>query len=225
MLRKLFFSIVMIASVSLGITGCWDNHHNSTEPIYGSGNIVSVRRTVADCSGINIESVCDVYLVSGKEQSITIEADDNIIDQVITRKENGLLKVGLDDGEYSNVKVKAYVTLKTIQKLSITGAGNIYIQNAFNTDNLETIINGAGNINLKGESNYLNCVVNGAGNIVADQFIAKKVDAMVNGAGNCNVYAVNELNASIFGVGSIYYSGNPANVKTYINGVGRIIRK
>lgn len=225
MLKKLFFSIVMIAGVSLFISGCWDHHHNSTEPIYGSGNTVSEKRTVSDCSGINIESVCDVYLTCGTEQSITIEADDNIIDRVITRKENGLLKVGLDDGEYSNVKVKAYVTLKTIEKLSITGAGSIYLSKAFNADVLEAVINGAGNINLKGESNYLNCVVNGAGNIMADQFISKKVDALVNGAGNCNVFAVTELNASIFGVGSIYYSGNPANVKTYISGVGRIIKK
>ena len=224
MFRRKTIIVLIAVFFSLFFTACWDGYHSS-EPIYGSGRIVSERRTLPECSAIVIRSACDVYLTQGNEQTIVVEADDNIIDEVITKKEDGNLVVGLDDGSYSRIKVKVFVTLKSIRKLVIDGAGNISVSRSINADNLETAINGAGNITLKGGGNYLGCIVNGAGNIQADEFISNKVDAVVNGAGNCTVNVTNELIASVNGVGSIYYYGNPSNIKTFIGGVGRVIKK
>jgi hypothetical protein len=225
MLRKTFYFVVITIGTAMFFTGCRDHYNHSSEPIYGSGNIVKERRAIQECAGVLIKSTCDVILAQGDEQSIVVEADDNIIDEVFTRKENGILAVGLNDGEYSRIKVKVYVTLRSVQKLVIDGAGNISATEPFYSDNLMVVINGAGNIMINGDGNYLNCTVNGAGNIQADQYASKKVDAIVNGAGNCFVNATNELTASVYGVGSIYYYGNPPSLKTFVGGVGRVVKK
>jgi hypothetical protein len=164
-------------------------------------------------------------LTQGTEQSILIEADDNIINDVITRKENENLYVGFDEGNYSNITLRVYVTLKTIESFAISGAGTIISQNSFECDNMNCTINGAGNINLNGNGNLLDCVINGAGNINAEEFIVDECRALINGAGLCIVNVTNELEASVNGAGTIYYYGNPPVVRASVTGVGQIVRR
>ncbi len=111
---------------------------NNNDTIYGSGKIVSQTREVEECSGLTIQNIGDVYLTQDNSQSIRIEADENILDQVISSKVNGALVVGLKDGSYSNVTLRAYVSLKTIESITINGAGKITTQNSLNCDNLDS---------------------------------------------------------------------------------------
>jgi len=196
---------------------------NNDDTIHGSGKIVSQTRDVEECSGLIIQNIGSVSLTQDNTQSIRIEADDNIIDEVITRKEDGVLLVGLKDGSYSNVTLRAYVSLKTIESLKINGAGNINTQNSLNCDELDVIINGAGNIAIEGNGNYMYCFINGAGIVMAKDFSIQKCKAMVNGAGNITLTVTENLNATVNGAGNIFYYGNPLNVTTSITGVGQIV--
>ena len=227
MRNRIIKQIMLFVLAFVVFYGCNNttNIDDDNDTIQGSGEIVTQTRTVNECSGLSIKSFGDVYLTQDDNQSIRIEADDNIIDQVITREENGVLVVGLENGSYSNVTLRVYASLKTIESLAINGAGSITAQNSFNCDNLYLTINGAGNIYIQGEGNYLNCLINGAGNITAKEFTTAACKAYVNGAGNCTVYVTDELDATVNGAGNIFYYGNPPVVKISITGVGQIIRK
>jgi len=225
MKKRMFISSFMLCAVLALICGCDDHSHHINEPHYGSGRIVTQVRNVSDCTGINLKYAGAVYLTQDNEQSITVEADDNIIDQVITRNENGVLSVGLQDGSYSDVKVKIYVSLKSIESISINGAGNITVQNQIASNNVACSINGAGDISLKGSGSNLDCRINGAGNINAFDFQSKNCTAKINGTGNCTVNVSEYLDAAISGVGNITYDGNPKLVKSSISGIGKISRK
>ncbi len=197
---------------------------NNDNTIYGSGKIVSQTRIVEECSGLTIKNVGNVYLSQADTQSIRIEADDNIINKVITQNDNGVLLTGLEDGSYSNITVKIYVSLKNIYSLSIEGAGKINAEKEIQCDTLSCVINGAGSIYLMGNANYFDCIVNGAGNVSAKNFIAKKCRVIVNGAGSMTIYVSDELDASVNGVGNITYYGNPDVVQTSISGSGHITK-
>ncbi|MGE5797988.1 MAG: head GIN domain-containing protein [Ignavibacteria bacterium] len=205
--------------------GCEESSTTDINTIHGSGKIVSEIRTVDECSGISIINLGKVYLTQDTIQSIRIEADDNIIDDVISRKESEFLNVGLEDGSYSNITLNIYVSLKTIGSISINGAGNVELQNDINCDDLNCTINGAGNINLRGNGNYLNCLINGAGDIYAEEFIVERCKVLINGAGSTTVNVTEELDASVNGAGSIIYYGNPDSIKTSITGLGHITGK
>ena len=215
----------MLFAVLALICGCDDHSHHINDPLYGSGRIVTQVRNVSDCSSINLKYAGSVYLTQDNNQSIRVEADDNIIENVITRNDNGVLTVGLEDGCYSDVKVKIYVSLKSIEAISINGAGNIIVQNPIASNNVACLINGAGDINLKGSGSNLDCRINGAGNINAFDFQSKNCTARINGTGNCSVNVSEYLDASISGVGNIVYDGNPKQIKSSISGIGKISRK
>ncbi|HLP17466.1 MAG TPA: DUF2807 domain-containing protein, partial [Bacteroidota bacterium] len=93
--------------------GCKDTVTNShDDTIRGSGTIVSQTRTVDVCDGIAVKAVGKVYLTQAETQSIRIEADDNIINSVVSEKKNGVLVVGLPDGQYSDITLRIYVSMK-----------------------------------------------------------------------------------------------------------------
>ncbi|HPR60433.1 MAG TPA: DUF2807 domain-containing protein, partial [Prolixibacteraceae bacterium] len=78
---------------------------------------------------------------------------------------------------------------------------------------------GGVNIEIEGVSDELVAISEGAGNIDADRLTAKNVSCRVSGVGNASVYATNELNATIEGVGRIGYRGNPV-VNKKVSGIG-----
>ncbi len=218
----IIFRILAVIILPIFLLGGCEESTTNDNTIHGSGKIVTELRTVEECSGISIMNIGNIYLTQDTIQSIRIEADDNIINDVKSIRENGILKVGLDEGSYSDITLNIYASLKTIGSLSINGAGQIISQNNFNCTDLTCFINGAGNAIIKGSGSYFNCSINGAGNINAQEFISERCKAVVNGAGNCLVYASEEIDATLNGAGSIIYYGNPANVKTSISGLGQI---
>jgi hypothetical protein len=208
--------------------GCGKSEHvtNSDDGrIYGSGKIVSEKRNIQQCSGIKVLNYGEVYLTQDSVQSIRIEADNNIIGDVVTEEQDGILQVGLGQGSFTNITLKIYVSLKSIGNLTINGAGTIKTLNQVESDTLRCSIIGAGNIYLNGAGDYLKCEIDGAGKIDAENYHSKKCKAVVSGAGSCIVYAYKELDAAVNGVGTIYYYGNPSYVISQISGLGQIVRK
>ncbi|HLP17483.1 MAG TPA: head GIN domain-containing protein [Bacteroidota bacterium] len=205
--------------------GCKDTVTNShDDTIRGSGSIVSQTRTVDVCDGIAVKAVGKVYLTQAETQSIRIEADDNIINSVVSEKKNGVLVVGLPDGQYSDITLRIYVSMKNVNTLSIDGAGTIECVQPLTAPSLSCVITGAGTMSLSGQGNELACSIIGAGSINARAFTAKNCTAVVTGAGNCTVNCTDKLSATVNGVGSIVYYGEPPVVQSSVAGVGQITK-
>ena len=215
--------LILLCLPLLTLFGCWETHHFN-EPRYGSDRIISEERSVSECKGICLKYAGNIYLRQGNEQSIKVEANDNIINDVITSSQDGILNIGLKNGSYSDVTVRVYVTLRSIELVAIEGAGNINVQNTIDTKDLDCVINGAGDIFLRGYGENLDCKINGAGNIDAFKFSVRNCTAKINGSGNCSVNVSDYLDASISGIGNIIYVGNP-EVKSSISGIGKISRR
>ena len=222
-MKKEFYISLFLSCLLIILSGC--NSSSINEPhdtIKGSGRLITQERNVSECTGINLRYAGNIYIKQDSVQSILVEADDNIINNVVTQNTDGILYAGLTNGSYSNVTVKIYVSLKSIESLAIQGAGNITTQNQIISNHLDCIINGAGDIYLSGSSNTLNCIINGAGNINAFNFETVSCSAKIIGTGNCYVHAKESLDALITGVGNIIYAGNPENVSSSVTGVGNI---
>lgn len=222
-MRKALYISLFFSGLLIILAGC-NNSSSINEPdtITGSGRLVTQERKVDECTGINLRYAGNVYIKQDSVQSILVEADDNIINNVVTQGTDGILSVGLTNGNYSNVTVKIHISLKSIENLTIQGAGNITIQNQLISSRLDCIINGAGDIYLVGSSNSLNCIINGAGNINAFDFVAGSCRVKIIGTGNCYVHAKESLDALITGVGNIIYAGDPGTVSSSVTGVGNI---
>jgi hypothetical protein len=77
-------------------------------------------------------------------------------------------------------------------------------------------------MNLSGSAHEISARITGSGNINALKVIADIVTITVSGSGDMKTYCRETLNAAISGSGDVYYTGNPAEVKSKVSGSGTI---
>ena len=136
---------------------------------------------------------------------------------------------------YTYVKITTNYFLYTIDLSSKMISDPIFKSHILTTNNItvygingsdfEVDVSGAGSVNLSGEVDRFRADLSGAGSINAKELKAKDVRVSVSGAASADVYAKDYLDASVSGVGSISYYGDPAKTKTDVSGVGSISRK
>lgn len=144
-------------------------------------------------------------------------------------------------GKNSDIEIK--ISLPKISYITVNGAVDMESNNGIKGDNLiialngvgsiifskldynfiKASVNGAGEMELSGNTNSLSLTLNGVGSIDTQNLKAYTCRADNSGIGSISLYAENELDAKIGGLGSIEYLGNP-RVKKNIDGLGSISR-
>jgi hypothetical protein len=207
--------------MSLTFVGC---HEQTTAPdqIVGSGRLVSEQRTVAAFTGIQVTGIGKVFVKQDTVQSLRIEADDNIVDDITTSVGNGLLVVGLRQGSYSKITINVYVSMRSIDRLESIGTADFSTVNPIQANAILCRITGVGTITLTGTAVNETIELTGTGDVQNFDLIASRCTATVSGVGTIQVNVTQQLDAVIAGVGSIIYAGNPPAVNRTILGVGSV---
>ncbi len=191
--------------------------------VKGSGIIATETRPALDFTQVSLEGSADVNISFGDFESVTVIAEDNIVSLIETNVLNHKLVIKTKPFmSFSATKsVIINVTMKTLDRVSISGSGKIdildYAGDAFKVD-----LPGSGNINISGVANRIDIFVGGSGNILANNLQTKSAVVNLRGSGNVTVYASDSLDATISGSGDIQYSGNPQMVNKKITGSGNI---
>ena len=132
-LRILAGSIVFFLVAS----ACGFTFHIPTDRVIGSGKLATETRQVSGFDQVVLEGSGDIYLEQGEKESLTVEADDNIIDLVKTEVNGSRLELGIKPNR--NVSTRQQVvyrlTVKDVHSLTIAGSGKLYAK-PFQTTNL-----------------------------------------------------------------------------------------
>jgi Putative auto-transporter adhesin, head GIN domain len=224
------FRLIMVALVAIstvGALGCHrrDHSHRSRADVKGSGSMASEQRTVGSFHGVELAGIGTVIIKQGEENSVRVEADDNVIGDVATEVEHGILTVRMTKDGYHDLSVKVYVTTKELDVVRLSGAGKIESAGDLKLDDLKCALTGAGSITLKGSCRHLEVSVTGVGSVSNGGLVSEKCRASVTGVGAAEVNATQELDASVSGVGQISYEGNPRDVSKSVSGLGTVERK
>jgi hypothetical protein len=205
----------------------WSCHDVATSPdqIVGSGRIVSQHRTLESFSGVHLTGIGNVYVTQDTTQSFRLEADDNILDRVITTVDNNVLTIGLQPGSYSKITINVFVSMKSVELLQLTGTGSFTTTNALQSNMLTCGIDGAGSMTLRGAATEQVVQVQGTGEVHSFDLTSSRCTVALSGTGTVEVTATQRLDAAISGVGSIVYGGNPPELNQRISGVGSIHKR
>jgi len=209
--------------------------------VRGSGDIETEERDVSGFDEVYLEGIGNLIITQGDEESLLIEADDNIIPLIRADVSGDRLTIGFKRG-YSFIpaaKIKFHLTVIDLDKISIGGAGDVDC-NDFSTDQLEFEIDGAGDIDFNINAERVETTSSGAGDITltggvdsqdidisgvgkydAEELESRECSISLSGAGSVTVNTSEELDISISGVGNVYYAGNP-HVEQDISGLGRV---
>ena len=211
----------------------------------GDGNIVTEVRSHTDFSKISIEMGADLYIEQGETYEVKVEASENIQEIIETKVVGSTLEIDLKKGKClkNSYEVKVYVVMPELDDISISGSGDVSIDDLFVGNRLDVSISGSGNldfdqldyneldVSISGSGDlFLNSVdtlvsesinISGSGEIHSYDLPAKHVEIKVSGSGDCEVHAVETLDISISGSGDVSYKGNPI-IDQSISGSGSV---
>lgn len=126
----------------------------------------------------------------------------------------------------SNSQAKAKVVLVgNLNAVYITGSANVDLLSSFNGLN-KLGITGSGNIVSSGNTTApsIDCSITGSGNLSLLKVNSTTAKCAIAGSGNITIAVSGSLNASIAGSGNIYYQGNPADIVVNITGSGKVVK-
>lgn len=216
----------------------------------GSGTSASETRTVAEFQAIALSGAMDLVVRQGAQQSLQVQADDNLLpllETVVEQGRNGAtLQVRWKSGHYNiNTRSKVLVTA-TVSKLSAVvaaGAGDLKVEafktpslqvtlsgsgdaklEGLSTDELGVRISGSGNVGGKGTAGKVKISIAGSGDVRLLDMRADEVSVSIAGSGDAAVNAQKSLQVSIAGSGDVVYTGE-AQVKSSVAGSGSVRRK
>jgi hypothetical protein len=188
-------------------------------------------RPAKDYHGISVSNAFDVYLSQGGEEAVAVSAA-TAKDREMIRVEvkDGILYIGLEKGwkwNSGNKKLRAYISFKNIDKLSISGACDVYITGVLKADELkidqsgasdlkgkldviklQADLSGASDMQVTGTATKLYVEASGASNFKGYDLITEVCDARASGASDVRVTVNKELSAHASGASDVKYRGD-----------------
>lgn len=239
-MKKLtFFTMAILATLSSCVINGWD------QGISGNGNVETVTRDVSGFTGVQISSGIDVWLSEGDSFEVTVEADENLHDVILTEINGDLLVVKTEHVNIRNAKSKkVHVTLPKLSELKVSSAGDCDGQTSFNCDDLKLSISSAGDLTIEvyasdiemnisssgdariaGSADRLSVNLSSAGDLDAFDLVAGSVNVDVSSAGDAKVHATEEITMNASSAGNIYYKGDAKVVHSSSSSAGSISRR
>ena len=206
--------------------------------VSGSGNMITQNRSESDFKRVEAAGPMDVEIKMGNSYKVEVDADDNLMQYIVVRKEGDKLVVKMKDHisvrNISGMKVRIEMpalsavelsgsgSLKTIGQvtdpnkieISVSGSGNATMD--VNTPLVDGSIAGSGKAMITGQTKTVDISIAGSGDFDAPDLKSEKAKVSITGSGNVRIFASVSIDASIVGSGNIIYSGSPSISKSVI---------
>jgi hypothetical protein len=214
-----FLAILFIAAI---FTSCGSNMFNG---VVGNRNIVTIERTIkADYTGIKVSTGIDLFIRQGSTNAITVEADENLHDLIITKVKEGILKIYTDKNIWKSKARKVYVTIENITLLKASSGSNVKSESVINTNeiyidassgasiDIEVVAKSAvteassgSDVKIKGTTINHTARASSGSSINAYKLKSTNANASASSGASINIYASKNMDAKASSGGAILY--------------------
>lgn len=235
-MKKTTIAFLMLFPVAVTVNA---QKETAIEP---SGKIITKKITVKTFDGIKAEGLYELILTQGDNESVKIEADDNLMELFTVANEGSTLLISMpklrgnnihfngkkDD---KNLKLKVYVVFKQLKNLDVAVIGNVRSESvvkasAFNlesknvgnvnlklaADKLTVNNKGVGNVTLLGTATNAEIKNKGVGAFEGSDLIVQTMNIDNSGVGGANVNVAKDLSVKQSFLGKV---SNKGNAKTH----------
>ena len=207
----IFFSVI--------VNGCFG------PSVSGSGRVISETRNVSGFSGVSLEGSGRVVIEQGGAESLTVAADDNLLNHIQTEVRGSTLvlgeKRGISLSPTGDIVFK--VTLRKLDTLDVSGSG-VAEAKGLQSAKMKIGISGSGEVSAEGAADDLDINISGSGRFRGAGLKSKRTSVDISGSGSAEVASSETLNAMISGSGSVEYVGDP-RIHQDISGSGSIRKR
>ena len=126
--------------------------------VTGNGEVTEVDRSISeDFDQIEVSRGLDVYLTQGDEVSVTVEADSNLHDIIMTEVENNTLYIFSEENINRSRAQKIHVTFTDLTKLECSSGSDVYSTNVIKATDLELSTSSGADMEVAVEADVVEC--------------------------------------------------------------------
>ncbi len=208
------------------------------------------KRSVKPFRSIKVGDGIDLYLSQGTEESVAVSASkDEYMDRLKTEVEDGVLKIYYDRGSLNNLvisnnkRLKAYVSFKTLDKLTATSGSDVIVKGIIKEDVMSLYISSGANfkgtveagklivetssgakMELDGSAAVFTVTASSGAKVEAYSLETNKADVRSTSGAKIEVTAKDEMKLSSSSGGTIHYKGD-AKITELNTRFGSVIHK
>jgi hypothetical protein len=228
--------VLLLFGASRFVTAC-----DVIPGVRGNGDVLKETRQVPSFNGLEISGAFKVIIKQGATEEVVIEADANILPLIKTEVVGGELKIYTNKPIHNPTVMKAYITVKELKDIDVSGAVDIESEGRLNLQELSIDASGASDSKLDlqvqkltldcsgaskmkfaGSANIFEMELSGASDIFAFDLVSESCDIEISGAGNAQINVSKRLSAEVSGAGTIRYKGSPTEIDQEVSGAGSI---
>ncbi len=210
-----------------------------------------VRKVSSSFNAIKVSHSIDLYLTQSNDEAIAVSATESKYrDRIKTEVQNGVLRIWFDDESWrllsnqGNKKLKAYVSFKSINKLTASGASDVYVTGVIKADQftldlsgasdfkgaidvnvLDLEQSGASDADITGSARTVNAEASGASDLKGYNLVSDNCTAHASGASDIKITVNKELSAKATGASGIHYKGNAVIKEIKSSGASSISKR
>ena len=213
--------LVMLIITSGVIVGC--------DELVGSGNLETKEYSFSDFTNVEIGGAYEFDITQSDSYSISITADDNVMEHVRVTKSGDTLKIDLGSvGPIISITLEATVTMPRLYDLEVSGASKGTISGFESNEDLNIDVSGASKVNgditagntkfdvsgastleLEGTARDMEADVSGASHLYLEDFSVIDADVTMSGASSGTVNVNEILDVDLSGASKLKYVGTP----------------
>lgn len=196
------------------------------QSVRGNGKVVEQDRDISGFNAIKVGDGVDLFITQGGSGSVTVKADENLLEKVITRKEGQKLIIETKGSIRQAEALDVYVTIKELETLHASGGSDVYAEDGLELDELKLYCSGGSDTHLKldvgtlycktsggsdaflsGQVQNLNIETSGGSDFKGQELKAVNCKIRTSGGSDAWVYVTGELEMDASGASDIHYKG------------------
>lgn len=227
-------NFLAIAILAVVFTSCG-------ETVQGNGQVKKETRETAPFESIDISGGYEVHIKPANYSSLTIEADENLLEHIETYVKDGVLHVKSEVNFSRYRKLELQISVETFKGLETSGAvdvqgkglltgedmdfdfsGAAEVDLELQADRIEADFSGASEVKFSGNAEELDLETSGAVEFDGENLKTRNCRLDMSGAGEAVVFVTEKLDIKVSGAAQIRYKGSPSDIKQDISGAASI---
>ncbi|HEY0684337.1 MAG TPA: DUF2807 domain-containing protein [Steroidobacter sp.] len=221
---KTYSLLGALTAATLLLSGCGDRGDHWTD----KGPVVSERRDVDGFDSIKLEGATKLEITIGEPFSVQVNGHESAVNRVETKVDGDTLEIKGKARDWivrdNSSRLTVQITLPKLESLQVEGGNDVSVV-GFKGGDTKIKAAGAANLRADGQLDQLTVRMSGAGHADLSKLLVADAKVTVDGVGSVVVHPVESLDATMNGVGAIFYTGTPRRVNTRMNGLGTIAQR